>query len=77
MRALDQFPAATTRRYPWEQLMNGQPWELVHGEDFHAKPLTFISNARTQARRRGGSARTRILQEGERTLVVVQFVPAS
>jgi hypothetical protein len=72
-RKLEQFPAAATSRYPWDQLLDGDPWELVYGEDFQSKPMTFISNALTQARRRGGSVRTRIVENGDRSAVVIQF----
>jgi hypothetical protein len=73
-RKLDRFPSAATARYPWDQLLDGDPWELVAGEDFAAKPSTFIANARGQAKRRGGVLRTRLLQNGHgRTSVVIQF----
>ena len=72
-RKLDQFPTAASSRYPWDQLLDGDPWELIQGEDFTSKPTTFVSNARAQARRRGGSVRTRFLENGARTTVVIQF----
>jgi hypothetical protein len=74
-RKLEQFPSAATSRYPWDQLLDGDPWELIAGEDFTSKPTTVIANARTQARRRGGSVRTRLLENGHRTSVVIQFTP--
>jgi hypothetical protein len=45
----------------------------VQGEDFHSKPTTFIANARAQAKRRGGTVRTRTLVDDDRTAVVVQY----
>jgi hypothetical protein len=74
---LDRFPAAATSRYPWDELLDGDPWELVQGEDFRAKPTTFVANARAQAKRRGGTVRTRLLQEGDRSSVVIQFRPTT
>jgi len=74
-RKLEQFPSAATSRYPWDQLLDGDPWELIAGEDFTSKPTTVIANARTQARRRGGSVRTRLFENGHRTSVVIQFTP--
>ena len=75
-RKLERFPAATGAvRYPWDELLDGDPWELVSGVDFTAKPTTLIANARVQAKRRGGNVRTRLLQNGERASVVLQFRP--
>jgi hypothetical protein len=76
-RKLEKFPMATTGRYPWDELLNGDPWELVSGEDFTAKPTTIIANARVQAKRRGGMVRTRLFQNGDRASVVIQFRSAS
>ena len=72
-RKLEKFPVAAASRYPWDELMDGNAWELIEGEDFTAKPQTLIMNARTQATRRGGKLRTRLLQNGDRTAVVIQF----
>jgi hypothetical protein len=72
-RKLEQFPAAAGSRYPWDQLLDGSPWELVKGEDFQSRPQTLIGSARAQARRRGGSVRTRLFVESDRTVVVLQF----
>jgi hypothetical protein len=76
-RRLDRFPALATSVYPWDELLDGSPWELLAGEDFTSKPATFISNARYQADRRGGNVRTRIFQNGDRTSVVIQFRPGA
>jgi hypothetical protein len=70
---LERFPSAATSRYAWDELLDGEPWELVSGDDFTAKPTTLIANARVQAKRRGGSVRTRLLQNGDRPSVVIQF----
>jgi hypothetical protein len=72
-RKLERFPSAAASRYPWDELLDGDPWELVSGVDFTSKPTTLIANARAQAKRRGGSVRTRLLQNGERASVVIQF----
>jgi hypothetical protein len=74
-RKLEQFPAAAgfPSRYRWDELLDGDPWELVSGVDFTSKPATLINNARYQARRRGGNVRTRLLQDGSQTSVVIQF----
>src|SRR5262245_33079587 len=76
-RKLERFPAAAASRYAWDELLDGDPWELVAGEDFTSKPTTLIANARMQAKRRGGVVRTRLLDNGDRPSVVIQFIGAS
>jgi hypothetical protein len=76
VKTRESFPAATTARYPWDQILNGEVWEMAEGEDFTARPATVISNARVQAKRRGGSVRTRLLDEEGGKLIVLQFVHA-
>ena len=76
-KLLDRFPAPATSRYPWDELLDGNPWELIAGVDFMSKPNTFVSNARTQAKRRGGSVRTRLFENGTSTTIVLQFMAAS
>jgi hypothetical protein len=75
MRKLSEFPArgSVQSRYAWDELLDGDPWELVRGEDFDSKPSTLIASARAQAKRRGGNIRTRILTEDDRETVVLQF----
>jgi hypothetical protein len=73
-RRLDTFPAATGARYPWDEWLDGSVWELVRGDDFHAKMTTFRSNAQIQAKRRGGRVRTKTVDAGGREGVALQFV---
>jgi hypothetical protein len=68
---LDTFPTYPSQaRHDWTELLNGDIWQLRRGEDFKGKPKTFIQNARSQARRRGGTVRTRLLDE---ETLVLQF----
>ena len=53
------------------------PWELTVGEDFACRMSTFIANARAQAKRRGGTVRTRTPVDGGATRVIVQFIRAA
>lgn len=73
-RRLEAFPASASARYPWDQWLDGSPWELVRGEDFHSKLSTLRANAQVQARKRGGHARSKAVttQDG-RDAVVIQF----
>jgi hypothetical protein len=73
-RVIDTFPAPkVTSLYPWDQWLDGQVWELVAGEDFNAKPQTIRQNAAAQATKRSGRVKTRLLEDGERQVVVIQF----
>jgi len=74
-RKLEAFPQAGTRRYPWDEWLNGEVWQLFKGEDYTAKTPTILSNARIQAKRLGGSVRTRTLEEQGRESLVLQFRP--
>ena len=68
---LDTFPALPSQaRHDWPQLLNGDVWKLRRGEDFNGKAKTFVQNARSQAKRRGCTVKTRLLDD---ETVVVQF----
>jgi hypothetical protein len=72
-RRLDSFPATTGARYPWDEWLDGSPWELVPGEDFDSKTSTFRANAQIQAKKRGGRARSRATISDGRAAVIIQF----
>ena len=73
-RRLDTFPTvASTSKYAWNELLDGQTWECVQGEDFESRPSTFLANARAQAKRRGGTVRSRNTSEGDRVSIALQF----
>jgi hypothetical protein len=82
-RTLDSFPddaeQAPRGRYPWNQWLDGNPWELEKGtpeevkagtKDFHVAPKSFTSAAKQAARTKGGTIRT--APKGD--AVVIQFV---
>jgi len=70
-RTLDTFPALPSQaRHAWDEWLDGRVWRLARGEDFSGKAKTLVQNARGQAKRRGGTVRTRLLDE---ETVVVQF----
>lgn len=71
---LEHFPAAGSSRYPWDEWLNGDVWQLFKGDDYAARDETLLSNARNQARRRDGKVRTRKLNDDGKQSVVVQFV---
>jgi hypothetical protein len=61
-------------RYPWDTWLDGRPWKLTRAEDYESRASTVVQNARTQAKRRGGNVRTRVLNEGDASeAVVIQF----
>ena len=68
---LDTFPSLPSQsRYDWDTLMSGDIWQLSRGDDFNGQSKTFVQAARMQAKRRGGTLKTRMLSDGT---VVVQF----
>jgi hypothetical protein len=74
-RKLDEFPGAATRRYPWEEWLNGDVWQLSPCEDFTSKARTIVQAARARSKRMGGGLRTRLIQEHDgRESVILQFV---
>jgi hypothetical protein len=76
LEKLQAFPLPPAR-YDWGTILSGEVWKLAHGDDFQSNPRTSVANARVQAKRRGGTVRTRMLEEGGRTAVIVQFVAAA
>ncbi|MHB8742553.1 MAG: hypothetical protein ACYC9L_05445 [Sulfuricaulis sp.] len=44
-------------RYPWDEWLDGNIWELLKGEDFTSIE-SFRSSAQTQAKKMGGRVRT-------------------
>lgn len=75
---LDAFPGLSTRRYPWEEWLNGDVWQLFAGEDYTSKTRTIIAGARARAKRMDGGLRTRLFEEESgRESVVLQFIPRS
>jgi hypothetical protein len=74
-KPLDEWPTLEReQRFPWSEWLDGRPWQLTRGEDYDSRAKTIIANARSQAKKRGGTVRTRTLNEGtEREAVVVQF----
>jgi hypothetical protein len=72
---LDTFLTLPSQaRHDWPQLLNGDIWQLRRGEDFNGKAKTFVQNARSQAKRRGATIRTRLVDE---ETVVLQFRDAA
>lgn len=72
-RRLETFPAATGARYPWDEWLDGAAWQLVRGDDFHAKTSTLRANAQIQAKKRGGRVRTKAVEQDGREAIVIQF----
>jgi hypothetical protein len=59
-RKVKEFPDAPVQsNYPWDEWFDGSVWELMPGEDFKGRPVTFRSSAIAQATRRNGTVRIR------------------
>jgi hypothetical protein len=62
------------KKYPWDQWCDGDTWEVVQGVDFHTEAGQFVSaNLHGRARSLGKNVRTRIVRDGDQTLVRFQF----
>lgn len=74
---LTELPPATRsqRGIPWDQISDGQIWELVHGEDFKGKPAGVETRIRAKARAMGRGVETRVQALGRNRppIVLVQF----
>jgi hypothetical protein len=61
-------------KYPWDDWLNGEAWELHRGEDFPGEVYTFCTVVRNAAARR--SLNVTILRgEHDRNIVYVQARP--
>ena len=56
----------------WKNLLNGEQWIAVRGEDYTSSDARFRLAANAKAREMGGTSRTKIIEEGK---VAVQFFP--
>lgn len=59
-RTVTELPPQQYEAYPWDQWLNGDVWELAHGDDFKGSPAHFRNTARAAAQRRGLTVQTRI-----------------
>lgn len=76
-REMDEFewPLHHTRRshskYPWDQWLNGKPWELTHEVDYQVKTGNFITVSQAAAKKQQGEVKW--VRTGDKT-IVIQFV---
>ena len=74
---LTELPPATkaTRGIPWEEIADGQIWELTQGQDFKGKPEGVESRIRTKAKQMGREVETRVQEPGRNRppFILVQF----
>lgn len=75
-RILTELPATkrggASSKYPWDEWLDGQVYELVRGEDFEGEPDAFRRTVYSAADRLGKGALTRITKDGN---LAVQAVP--
>jgi hypothetical protein len=55
---LTEFPSKPRRRYPWDEWLNGEVWQVQQGEDFDCTMASFYTLLWVTAKTRGGKART-------------------
>jgi hypothetical protein len=69
---LDSFPDDLSRggkqKYPWDDWLNGQVWQLNKGVDYSSTPAEFRSQVYTAARKHKVSVRCAVL--GNNILVI-------
>jgi len=51
-------------KYPWDEWLDGEPWELFAGEDYNTLASSLLWLARRQARLRGMTLRSSINDNG-------------
>lgn len=59
-------------KYPYDEWLDGQPWELTEGEDFEVSKASFMTSMRGAAKKRDLKLRSRV---GEKSVVVQAFKP--
>lgn len=52
-KAVAAMPEKYRIDYPWDEWLDGRPWELVPGEDFKCTPASFRMLAALNAKHRG------------------------
>jgi hypothetical protein len=78
-KKLEQFPDVSRPgrpdKYPWDEWLDGDPWELTSGEDFQAKLKieSFRATAKSAAKKRSGTIKTAVVNDGKS--LVIQFIP--
>ena len=61
------FPASRRVRYPWDKWLDGQVWELNHGEDFLVDPAQMRRNVYSAVWARGLAVQTH--RKGKKLIV--------
>ena len=76
MRLVENAPRPPRRRHPYDEMLDGNTWELVKGEDYHCTTKSFRNQIYSEAARRGGSASIQeALTADDRECVLVTFIP--
>lgn len=63
-KKVNEWPTTARRRYPWEQWLDGEMWELERGTDFYNTPNAFRTQAYVAATARGVKVRTTAKKNG-------------
>lgn len=60
--------------YPWHEWADGRAWVALSGEDYKSKHDGFRAAVKSEAKRRGLHATTRLVYEGDEKIgVAFQF----
>jgi len=63
---------ARPKKYPWEEWLNGETWELRGGRDFQTRGESFRAMAWQAAEQRGKRVKTRIVRDDEGESLVIR-----
>lgn len=73
-RTLKEFPISPKARYPWDQWLDGQVWQLEERDDYGCKTTTLRQNAKVQATKRGGRVKSCVNKEPDGDILYLQFL---
>jgi hypothetical protein len=74
-KKLDEFPGGdmpTKAKYPWDEWLDGSPWELRRGEDYMTNTPSFLATANKTARNRGKQLRSRTIKDDKGEGIAIQ-----
>lgn len=58
------------QKYPWDQWLNGKPWELEHGTDYTCKTTSILHAAKKKLDAEQPPRAFKWVRTGEKTIVI-------
>jgi hypothetical protein len=66
-KKLDSFSFG--EKYPWDEWLDGSPWQIEDGDVSGSNLRTFVGTARSQAAKRNMKLRSRSTSDGEAVII--------